>query len=106
MSAELSTDTVALGDRDGMVVLEFQKPVRWCTLDPATALQVGLAMARSAHKAKTGLEASSGKAVLSVEIRNKLVNRVELVAKNLQERGKNPRYIAEQLVDIVLREMA
>lgn len=42
------TDTVAVGNKDGLVVLQFQHPVKWISLDPGTAYQVAEMMCRHA----------------------------------------------------------
>lgn len=42
------TDTLAVGNKDGLVVLQFQNPVKWVSLDSKTAYQVAEMMCRNA----------------------------------------------------------
>jgi hypothetical protein len=73
-------------------------------LDPDAATQIGELMIRYAYHAKTGQEVS-GQKVLSEQIRNKLQQRVSLVIKNLQDKKKAPGFVAQEVVDVVLREV-
>jgi hypothetical protein len=73
-------------------------------LDPDAATQIGELMIRYAYHAKTGQEVS-GQKVLSEQIRNKLHQRVSLIIKNLQDRRKPPMFVAQEVVDTVLKEV-
>jgi hypothetical protein len=101
VSAELTTDTLAVGDRDGMVCLQFPKPVQWCTLDPDTARNVGEAMARQAYVTQYG--AAPSRSAITVAIQQKLINRVSLLLRNRP--NERPELTAHRLVDIVLSEV-
>src|SRR5258708_29788644 len=58
MTAELlesdGTRTVQLSDKDGLVLMHFEKPVRWVALDPATAGALAESMAKAAYKVYSG----------------------------------------------------
>lgn len=48
------THTLAIGDRDGLVIMTFERPVKWVALDPETGRQAAEQLARSSYKAKFG----------------------------------------------------
>lgn len=73
-------------------------------LPPQQAMDIGGILVQYGHHAQTGFDAPTRK-IVSDRIRNKLGVRVALVAKNLTERKKSPEFIAQEVVDIVLREV-
>lgn len=100
------TTTVAVGDRDGQVVLQFPKAVSWAALDPETARQVGEAMARTAYKCRYGAEPDKASGSKIAEgVYQKLVKRVELVISSMQRKQKHPTVVASEVVDVVMREV-
>lgn len=101
MSAELTTDTLAIGERDGMVCLQFPKPVQWCTLTPETALSVGEAVAKQSYTTKYG--AVPARSAITVAIQQKLINRVAGLLRSRP--NERPELTAHRLVDIVLSEV-
>lgn len=105
MSAELSTDTVAIGERDGRVILSFPKPVLWCALDTATAVAVGEALARASYKAQFKSDPDPKTPLLKIEIRKKLLKRTEHTLRSCRDQKRDDRYIAETVVNDVLREI-
>lgn len=103
---DLITDTVAVGEKDDRVCLEFPKPIMWATFDPDTAKQIGLAMAKKAYDLHIGKETeATGVQVVSKELEAKLITRLTHVIKNLTEKNKQPGYIANEVLTIVLREV-
>lgn len=102
------TDTIAIGDRDGHVVLQFKDPVRWVKLDPATALQVGEALAQRSYKALFGDFPAEGKKQLTEQLRIRLRNRVSLMLRGFAGRAPVPPYEvqANEIVDACLHEVA
>ena len=99
------TTTCAVGERDGQVVLTFPLPVEWATFDPETARQIGEAMAREAYKAKYGRSSSEKGSVISEQIRTRLISRVTIIIRSMQNKQKLPGYIAAEVVDSVLQEV-
>ena len=73
-------------------------------ITPQQAKDLGDVLMRYGIHVLTGLETEPGQTI-SDQIRAKLGVRVQLVAKNLTERGKSPEFIAQETVDIVLREL-
>jgi len=102
---ELTTDTIAFKEEDGMVIIEFQKPVRWVKLNPEIAKQAGMQMAKDAYKAQYGTEAE-GKTIITRELEAKLLTRLTHVIRNMQKNGKAPGFIANEVMAIVLREVS
>lgn len=98
-------DTVAIGERNGQVVLTFPQPVQWAAFDPETTRQICEAMAREAYQIRYGKAPADGKSVISEEIRARLMTRVTHVIRSLQDKGKLPGFIAAQVVDTILSEV-
>jgi len=103
MSDKVAT-TVAVGERDGQVILEFPEAVQWAAFDPETARQIGEAIAKSSYAAKYGKAPSQGSS-LSMEIRAKLVARTQHIIRSLQEQHKNSDYVAREVVDTIVAEI-
>ena len=96
--------TCAVGDKDGLVVITFPEPVRYASFDPETARQIGEALAKSSYVARYGKAPSEG-SVLSREVRQKLVARIQHVIRSLQDKNNKPKYVAEQVIDTILAEV-
>lgn len=99
------TTEIAIGTREGLVVLQFQNQVEWIALDPQNALMIGEAIARAAYECKYGKVPSGTQNVLKQEKVNTLYKRAELMIRSLLDKKKLPKYIAHQVVDIVLSEV-
>ena len=104
--SDLTTDTMAVGEQDGMVVISFPKPVQWATFDPETAKNIGMAMAKTSYELTTNSKTdASGAKILSETMQAKLVTRLTHVIRNLSEKGKPPGFIAEECMTVILREV-
>ena len=99
------TQQVSVDIHEGKVVLQFGSAVAWVALDPQTALQIGEVMAKAAYTCTYGKVPEGTQNVLKQEKVNMLYRRVELVFTNLMDRKKHHKYIAHELVDIVLSEV-
>ena len=97
--------TCAVGDLDGQVVLQFPEAVKWATFDPETARQIGEAMARSAYKARFGSDPAPKTSQLIDQIRTRLHTNATLVIRSMLRNNKQPGQIAQEVVDIVLKEI-
>lgn len=100
------TTNIAIGQRDGQVILQFQNQVEWIALDPQNAVQIGEAIARAAYECRFGKVPEGTKSVLKQETVNRLYNRTELVLRSLLSKNKSNKYIAHQVVDTVLAEVS
>lgn len=111
MSAELlesdGTRTVQLSDRDGLVLMHFEKPVRWVALDPATAGALAESMAQAAYKVYSGDVPAEGKKQLTERLRIKCRNRVELMLRSMAAEVPAPEYAiqATKVVDAIFKEV-
>lgn len=102
----LTTDTLAVGDRGGMVVLEFPKPVTFVLLDPATAGAIGEAMARRAYKVVAGDDPTpQRKSFLADRAAAKLRVRVEHMIRSMSNEGVDPKIQAARVVEECLKEV-
>jgi ABC-type transporter lipoprotein component MlaA len=73
-------------------------------ITPQQAKDLGQTLMRYGVHALTGVDVD-GTQTVSEMIRKKLATRVQLMAANLTERQYSPAYIAQEAVDIVLREL-
>lgn len=89
-------------ERDGAIVLIIG--TTYAALPPQQAIDIGEVLVRYGYSQKTGQDVQA-KTILSEKIRNKLFQRVSIVIKNLQERKKQPMFVAQEVVDIVLKEV-
>jgi hypothetical protein len=106
--------TVGIKDENGKVVLVFPEAVKWCELEPEMARQAAEAMARAAYRCRYRTDPPDGRSALAgeirqrvtKEIRNALVTRVALMLRSLQDRGRAPNAIAQEVVDTLLSRVA
>lgn len=106
MSAELTSDTIAVGDRDGLVLLSFPKPVQWVTLDPETARNVAEAIARRSYKARFGDDPTPQRTAITDALRTRCVNRAKLMLRSMAGDGTDFDVQAQRIVDQILTEAA
>lgn len=106
MSDELVTDTCAVGERDGNVILEFPKPVRWAAFDTETAKNIGMAMAKQAYETFTGQKGADGGKIITDELRAKLVMRIGHIVRDGMSKGLSGDQIAPHVVDTILSEVS
>lgn len=108
------TQTIAVGDEGGKVVLKFHQPITWCELDPEMARQAAEAMAKAAYRCRYKVDPPDNRSALAGEmrervtkqIRNELVTRMTLVIRSLQDKGRAPHLMAEEIVDQLLARVA
>jgi hypothetical protein len=103
------THTVQISDRNGLVVMHFEKPVRWCALDPSTASRFAEAFARAAYKARAGDTPTTEKrSQITEQLRVRMVRRVELMLGSFAREVLRPelKVQATQIVDEIFKEVA
>ena len=99
------TTTCAIGNRDGQVVMSFPSPVEWAAFDLETARQIGEAMAREAYTVRYG-RPPQGKSVLSEELQTRIMNKATIIVRTMMEKNRAPGYIANEVVNAILMEIA
>ena len=111
MSAQIlhdyeGTRTVQISDKDGMVIMHFEKPVKWCALDPSTGAQFAEAFARACYKAVSGDTPTTQKrSQITEQLRLRLSKRVELMLGSFARETKQDRKVqATALVDMMMSE--
>lgn len=97
--------SVAIGTEDGLIKLEFPENIRYAKFDPDTAKAIGLEMCKLAYGERFPNSEANGREVISAEIQNKILTRLTFVIKQLQEKGQAPGFIANEVMNIVLREV-
>lgn len=101
------THTVQVSHRDGLAIMHFEKPVRWCALDPETARNFAEAMSRAAYAAFSGdTPTTHDRSAITEQIRVRLVKRVELMLGSFDRETPRPRLKvqATRIVDKCLKE--
>ena len=99
------TTNIAVGQREGRVVLQFQNSVEWIALDPDNAAQIGEAMARAAYEIRYGKVPDDTPSVIKQQKVNVLYQRIENVLRSMARKNKTAKHIAHEVVDLVLAEI-
>ena len=95
---------VAIGDRDGDVIVTFSRPIQWWPISPESARAIAEQIARSAYEAHTGLKAEN-KSLISDQVRKGLHVRAEHIIRSMMKDNKKPKVIAHNVVDQILKEV-
>lgn len=95
---------IAVGDQDGQVILKFSKNVSWIAIDPQIAPLIAEQMIRASSACGVRVSLQMPEREIKPNQRKALAARVELVMKNMNDRGKGRDFIAQEVVDIVLRD--
>lgn len=101
-SGEIELTELSIEERQGAIVIVFGDS--YMILPPKQAMELGKTLVQYGYHAETGQEQEPER-VMSEQIRNKLLQRLSLVIKNMDDRNKKPMYIANEVLDIVLREV-
>lgn len=107
-AAQVMSGEVAVGFGDGeqrgriMVVLAPGE--QWVAMDPAQAVAVAKDMIDKAVVLGANVQILVPRKEISKAKLSMLVNRVSLVMRNLLEKKRDPQYVAEEVVQIVLRD--
>ena len=97
----------AIGERNGMVVMSFPKPIQEFVIDAEQARQMAEQFARCAYTAHHGFEPDGApKSVVTDQMRNRLRARASLVVRSLFEQGKTSEFIGAHVTDLLLSEIS
>jgi len=97
--------TWAIKDHGGKVVVEFSRQTRNVVMDPENARAIGEGIAKAAYAAQYGAAPEEGRNVISEQVMSKLMTRLTLVIRQMQDTNKAPAYIASSVLDVVMREV-
>ena len=102
-----SNVTWAIGVVKGRVELQFTEgPRARVVMDSENARLIGEGIAKAAFEARYGKKPNEGASGLAEALRERMVNRVTIVAGSMAEQGKSNREIAVAIVDIIMGELA
>ena len=96
---------VAIGEKDGQVIMTFSSPIQWLPMDAENARQIAEQLARSAYKARFGKEPYENRSYITDTIRQGLHARATLIIRSMTTQGKKSNHIASQVVDEILKEI-
>jgi len=94
----------AVGEREGNIIVQFDKPVDHLAMDEETARAFGEKLCKQAYTTKYG-SAPDSRSLVSQIMRDKLVTRAAHLIRNLTDRKVLPAKIAVEVVDIILSEV-
>lgn len=97
---------VAFGDgpQKGRIVMALPAMAKAIVMNPEQAVAVAKDMIDKAVTLGVNVQVLIPKKPISQSRRTLIVNRIDLVMRRLTEKKRPSRYIAEELVDIVLRD--
>ena len=100
----MSDMLIAIGERNGKVVLSFPHATKEFTCDAETARQIAEQIARSAYKAHYGAEVAEGskRSEVTELMRQRMHGRAAIVVRTLLDQGKSAEYIGKHLTDTIL----
>ncbi len=102
-----SNVTWAIGVVQGRVELQYlEGPRSRVVMDSENARQIAEGIAKAAYEARYGTKPAEGRSNLADAMRERMINRVAIVAGSLAEQGKSNREISMAVVDIVMTELA
>lgn len=96
------TTQVAVGDRNGQVVLQYPRPVQWVAIDPQTAVQVAKSMIDAAVNCGMNVEIKAPKPEVTEGQRVRMEARCLMILKNKREHTEKDPVLARRLVDTIL----
>jgi hypothetical protein len=105
MDNERKPANMQIKERDGVIVICFDRPLESIDLDPETARQVAETIARVAYSCRYGIEPQKNTSVIAQEKRMLLVTRISHIIRSMQEKNKLPGVIASHVVDKILQEI-
>jgi hypothetical protein len=92
-----------------LVLYVFDRPTHWFKLTAAEAASLSEYTARAAYSIHSGQPAgiqAPGASALLQSVRQRAVTRVELMLVSLREQNRDPKYMAEAIVDTVMAYLA
>mgnify|MGYP000025210677 CR=1 FL=1 len=100
------TTTLAVGDRNGNVVLSFPHEVGFVALDPSTAVQVAKSMIDAAVKCGANVSIQAPPPKVPKLVRERMIARAHMILRNKRESAENDAVMSERIVDTLLNILA
>lgn len=94
--------TIAVGDRDGKVVLQFPNAVEWVALDPSTGVQVAKSMIDAAVACGLDVQIKAPKPEISEGMRVRMEARCLMILNNKREHTESNPVLSKRLVETIL----
>lgn len=94
--------TVAVGDRDGKVVLQFHRPAQWIDLDPATAVEVAKTMLDAASNCGLAITIQAPPKKVTELQRQALHARCLMLLRNKRTSSERDEVLAVRITDALL----
>lgn len=95
---------IGAGEQKDRILLVLPKPQKWVALQPEQACAIAKDMIDKAVQMGYRVEIVVPRKPISSQTRTRIVNRLQLVMQSMLSEKKDPRYVAEELTDIVLRD--
>jgi len=93
---------IAVGDRQGKIILQFPHPVEWIALDPQTGVAVAKSMIDAAVNCGLRVEIKAPKPEVTEGQRVRMETRCLMILKNKREHTEKDPVLARRLVDTIL----
>lgn len=93
-------------EHDGQVIMRFREDTSWVAFDPSNAVNVAKAMIDSAVALGANVEIMVPRREVTREQRAKLITRVGHIYRSMSEKNRPLPFIASQVVDTLLEELA
>lgn len=87
---------------DGRIVMRFRRAMTWIGFDPSNAVAIGKHLIDLAVAAGVDVQIEVPSREISFEKRRAMVARVQHIYRSMNEKGRPPNYIAQQVVDSIL----
>jgi len=101
----IGCDEVAIGCQEGKVIMMFPHLVRWFSMYEENARVIGEQLAQGAYELHYGIKPKPQVSLLAEGVRRKLHARAKIIVRSMMEQGKSADYIANQVVDQLLKEV-
>ena len=89
-------------DSGGKVIQRFREAVLHVAYDPANAVEIGKKLIDCAVDCGAQVQIKVPKRQITETQRKRLITRATHVFRSLQEKGRPPKHIAQQVVDVIL----
>lgn len=93
---------VAVGDRDGKVILQFPEPVQWIALEPGTAVGVAKSVIDAAVACGANVTIQAPRPQVPAAIRQRMEARALMILRNKREAPEKDPVLAARMVDTLL----